>query len=87
MLLYFKIMASRTKPNVFITGTPGTGKTTLSELLATRIGFTCISMGDVLKQQRLLGVGSSEYLPEFDTHVFSDEDGDIVRQLYKISFL
>jgi adenylate kinase len=36
----------RTKPNILITGTPGTGKTTISKLLAEYIaGLQYVSVG------------------------------------------
>jgi adenylate kinase len=36
------------KPNILVTGTPGTGKTTLSGLLAQRLGFQHVCVGDLV---------------------------------------
>eukprot|EP00939_MAST-03C_sp_MAST-3C-sp1_P000741 g741.t1 len=41
---------SRKKPNILITGTPGTGKTCTSELLAEATGFKHINVGDLIKE-------------------------------------
>lgn len=38
---------------VIITGTPGVGKTTVSEQLATRLGAMHINLGDLVKRERL----------------------------------
>ncbi len=59
----------RSRPNVLVTGTPGTGKTTLSALLAQRIGFAHVCLGEVVKQEGL----HAGYLAEFDSHEL-DED-------------
>ncbi|KAK3297547.1 AAA domain-containing protein [Chaetomium fimeti] len=42
---------SRSLPNIIITGTPGTGKTTHSELLAERTGLRHISVNEVVKDR------------------------------------
>eukprot|EP00274_Cyanoptyche_gloeocystis_P008492 CAMPEP_0196662936 /NCGR_PEP_ID=MMETSP1086-20130531/50904_1 /TAXON_ID=77921 /ORGANISM="Cyanoptyche gloeocystis , Strain SAG4.97" /LENGTH=174 /DNA_ID=CAMNT_0041998569 /DNA_START=56 /DNA_END=580 /DNA_ORIENTATION=+ len=42
-----------TNPNILISGTPGTGKTTTSEMLASRTGFQHINVGDLVKQKEL----------------------------------
>ena len=39
-----------TLPNILLTGTPGTGKTTTSAQAAERIGFKHINVSDVVKQ-------------------------------------
>ncbi|KAI1391150.1 P-loop containing nucleoside triphosphate hydrolase protein [Hypoxylon trugodes] len=41
----------RTDPNIIITGTPGTGKTTHSEALAERTGLRHISVNQVVKDR------------------------------------
>lgn len=43
----------REKPNILITGTPGTGKTTTSAALAEAINFRHINVGDLVKQKNL----------------------------------
>lgn len=43
----------REKPNILITGTPGTGKTTTSVALAEAINFRHINIGDLVKEKNL----------------------------------
>jgi adenylate kinase len=60
------------KPNVLVTGTPGTGKTSLSELVAHELGFRHIEVGKVVKEEGFY----SAYDPQFDTHVIEEGDED-----------
>ncbi|GAM86750.1 hypothetical protein ANO11243_047690 [Dothideomycetidae sp. 11243] len=46
-------MARRTQPNIIITGTPGTGKTTHSTALAEATGLTHVDVNKVVKEQSL----------------------------------
>ncbi|KAI0225345.1 factor activating pos9 [Massospora cicadina] len=62
-------MSFRKIPNILITGTPGTGKTTLSELLATVTGFQHIIVGDLVKQKEL----HDGYDEEFDTYILNED--------------
>ncbi|KAJ2964205.1 hypothetical protein NQZ79_g756 [Umbelopsis isabellina] len=59
----------RKVPNILVTGTPGTGKTTTSELIAQATGLSHVNVGDLVKEKQL----HEGYLEEFDTHVL-DED-------------
>lgn len=43
----------RNTPNVLVTGTPGTGKTTFSGMLAEAVGFRHINVGDWVKERQL----------------------------------
>ena len=43
----------RKKPNILITGTPGTGKTTTSSALAESTQFRHINVGDLVKEKNL----------------------------------
>lgn len=43
----------RDKPNILVTGTPGTGKTTLSSSLAESTGLRHVSVGDLVKEKNL----------------------------------
>ncbi|KAF6149256.1 hypothetical protein GIB67_026112 [Kingdonia uniflora] len=43
----------RTKPKILVTGTPGTGKTTMSSLLADAAQLRHINVGDVVKEKNL----------------------------------
>lgn len=41
------------RPNILITGTPGTGKTTTCDLLASATGLRHRNIGDLVKDQEL----------------------------------
>jgi Cdc6-like AAA superfamily ATPase len=64
----FQIM-ERSLPNILVTGTPGTGKTTTSEMIAEATGLDHVNVGEIVKSKQL----HEGYLEEFDTHVL-DED-------------
>ncbi|KAF6135326.1 hypothetical protein GIB67_027200 [Kingdonia uniflora] len=42
-----------TKPNILVTGTPGTGKTTMSSLLPDAAQLRHINVGDVVMEKNL----------------------------------
>ncbi|TVY92869.1 Adenylate kinase isoenzyme 6-like protein [Lachnellula willkommii] len=44
-------MASRSKPNIIVTGTPGVGKTTHCEILAENTGLKHLSINEVVKDR------------------------------------
>ncbi|KAJ3292429.1 hypothetical protein HK104_005296 [Borealophlyctis nickersoniae] len=44
---------TRTRPNILITGTPGTGKTTTSELVSLATGLEHIEVGKIVKERGL----------------------------------
>lgn len=44
-------MSNVSRPNILITGTPGTGKTTTAEQAANTIGFKYVNVGDIVKEQ------------------------------------
>ena len=44
---------TRRKPNVLVTGTPGTGKTTLSEALKEAVGFKILNVGALVRLDSL----------------------------------
>ena len=47
-------MASgRTRPNILVTGTPGTGKTVTAHTLAEKTGLNHIDVGDLAKEKHL----------------------------------
>ena len=60
---------SRSKPNILITGTPGTGKSSLAERVASAASFTQYDVSAVAKEEKLC----AEYDEELDTYVI-DED-------------
>lgn len=43
----------RSKPNILVTGTPGTGKTTTSAALAEATSLRHINIGDLVKDKKL----------------------------------
>jgi adenylate kinase len=44
---------SRSRPNFLVTGTPGVGKSTFSELLASRLGFTHVPVSQLIAEKHL----------------------------------
>ena len=69
---------SRTKPNIVITGTPGTGKTSLAQSLVSDrdlSSFTVVNIGDLAKEKVLY----DGYDEEYQCHIL-DEDA-VVREL------
>jgi hypothetical protein len=52
---------ARSLPNIVVTGTPGTGKTSHSELLAERTGLKHISVNDVVKDRECHEGWDDEY--------------------------
>ena len=57
------------QPNILITGTPGTGKTTLSEVLAERTGFQHINISQLVKDFEL----HHGYDEEHDTLLINED--------------
>jgi len=58
-------------PNILITGTPGTGKSSLADSVAKKLGFKNLNIGDIVKEKNFF----SEFDAEFDTHIL-DEDAE-----------
>jgi adenylate kinase len=44
---------ARSSPNFLVTGTPGVGKSTFSELLASRLGLTHVPVGQLIAERHL----------------------------------
>ncbi|KAK2562799.1 Adenylate kinase isoenzyme 6 [Acropora cervicornis] len=51
----------RTRPNILVTGTPGTGKTVLATELAQRTGLHYINIGDLAKENDLYDGWDEQY--------------------------
>ncbi|VDN60442.1 unnamed protein product [Dracunculus medinensis] len=60
---------TRKHPNILITGTPGSGKSTLSEILAKKLGFEHINVGKLIREYELY----DEYDEEMDCHVLNED--------------
>ena len=61
VMAMFAGQEQRREPNILITGTPGTGKTTLSSELAQRTGLSHLNVGDLVKQEQLHEGWDEEY--------------------------
>ncbi|KAJ2384760.1 factor activating pos9 [Coemansia sp. RSA 2559] len=59
----------RISPNVLITGTPGTGKTTTAEMVAAAAGLEKITVGDLVKHRKL----HDGYNEEYDTYWLNED--------------
>lgn len=61
-------------PNILVTGTPGTGKSTLSAEIAAKTGLNYISVGDFAKENELFCGYDDEYAcPVLDEDRLIDE--------------
>ena len=64
--------AKRTRPNILVTGTPGTGKTTLAKAIVDTIpGLARYSVGEEAKEKGFLG----EWDEGRECHVLEEEPG------------
>ena len=66
---------ARKLPNILITGTPGTGKTSLSENLANETGMKHIDVSSLIKEKSLHD-GRDE---EFDCFILNEDKASMIR--------
>lgn len=59
----------RIKANVLITGTPGTGKSTLATRLAQNLNFEHIDISNAVKQNKLY----DDYDEQYKSHVLNED--------------
>ena len=60
---------TRTKPNILITGTPGTGKTTMSSALAEAAQLRHVNIGELVKEKNL----HDGWDEELDCHIINED--------------
>jgi len=65
-------VSERKLPNILVTGTPGTGKSTLSQAVAERTALTYLNVGDVIKEK---GFHSGKDA-EFDAFILDQSSED-----------
>lgn len=56
--------------NVLITGTPGTGKSSLSQMIAQELGLRHLEVGKIIKQEQFY----SEFDDEYNSYSIEEED-------------
>ncbi|KAL7247696.1 hypothetical protein ACSBR2_002583 [Camellia fascicularis] len=61
--------SGRKKPNILVTGTPGTGKTTTSSLLAESTQLRHINIGDLVRDNNL----HDGWDDHFDCHIINED--------------
>jgi len=72
-------MSGRSRPNILITGTPCTGKTTLAAELASRTQLQHINVGDLAKQHNFFeGYDDELECPNLDEEKVLDEMEDMM---------
>lgn len=59
----------RPRPNLLITGTPGTGKSTTASALAEATNFRYICVGDLVKEKNL----HDGWDDQFECHVINED--------------
>ena len=73
--------STRVRPNILITGTPGTGKSTLCKKLVTCAQVKWINVGEFAKENNCLGVWDSRYeCHELDEDKVVDELEDVMAE-------
>jgi adenylate kinase len=71
-------MPDKRAPNVLVTGTPGTGKTTTCELVASAAGLRHLNVGELVKSQQL----HSGWDEEFESWIIDEDKVKIASRLW-----
>ncbi|EDO32501.1 predicted protein [Nematostella vectensis] len=74
--------ARRSRPNILITGTPGTGKSTTGVELANRLGFKYINVGQLAKENDLYDGWDAQY----ECHVLDEDKASLVVEFILIQY-
>lgn len=64
-----EVTMARGKPNILITGTPGTGKTTMSSALAEATQLRHVNIGELVKEKNL----HDGWDEEFECHIINED--------------
>ncbi len=60
------------RPSILVTGTPGTGKTTFTESICDRLGYTNINVGELVKKHECYESRDEE----MDTYILDEDKED-----------
>jgi MoxR-like ATPase len=69
VVVMVKDSIKRRKPNILVTGTPGTGKTTTSTALAEATQLNHINIGDLVKEKNL----HDGWDDELDSYILNED--------------
>lgn len=70
-------------PNILITGTPGTGKSTLSELVLESTGLNYINVNEIVKEKGL----HEGFDQEFQSYILDDDKVINITQIFIYVFI
>lgn len=62
-------MVQRKRPNILVTGTPGTGKTTMATALAEATQLCHVNVGELVRQKNL----HDGWDEDFECHIINED--------------
>lgn len=62
-------MVQRKRPNILVTGTPGTGKTTMATALAEATQLRHVNVGELVRQKNL----HDGWDEDFECHIINED--------------
>lgn len=62
-------MVQRKRPNILVTGTPGTGKTTMATALAEATQLLHVNVGELVRQKNL----HDGWDEDFECHIINED--------------